>query len=620
MTTKRTINWRNVAIILAATALVSAFLLICIQDKILADISVGNWRKIASRTGLVVLAGLLVALRFEAPIHINRSTPIRTLRNLFLAVIFLSVLFYPIIAQLPFLSKSIREVSQTVLKNRTSLTEKIAALATTFPKEFEKYASNNLNLPKSFIHLQALIKVYCLGISPNPNTALGKNGFYYEGWGASRVEKSIVEKFDNIADYMGQAPFSKADLKQWKRALEQRKYWLEEQGVEFVFVLVPTKALVYPEFLPTNLQNVRKGSTRYDQLTEFLRTSSDIHFIDMLPHLLRAKEAQPYPLLFYKTDVHWNFFGAFIAYQAIIDELRVMFPHFQLKHPELSEFDLSIDKHWAHERFVDMVGLPVSLHKNEHYITLVPKAGGRYDAALDLPRKGISDVFPPEKPVKAADGTSMNLRLIENPAAPLRSMMLLGDSFLEKCVYFFSADAKRIVNHRTVVNFPDHLLKYEKPDIVIQEILNMFILRDPPKNPRNLGPPYLRGKFADTEGNVVIKKSSDDFVERMRSDKRTLEVHLPDDPQQTEEEVWMARLTLSRRAPDKIGIRLYATDNREIVLPSHEVAEDANSLFFEIPAQKIARISIESKDDTNLALAPEALQINSDRSKILTVR
>ncbi len=612
MTTKRTINWRNVVIILIATALISAFLLICIQDKILADISAGNWWGIASRTGLVVLAGLIVTLRFEAPIHINRNTPIRTLRNLFLAVIFLSVLFYPITTQLPFLSKSIKEVTKTVLKNRTSLTEKIVALTTTFPKEFEKYASSNLNLPKSFIHLQALIKVYCLGISPNPNTVLGKNGFYYEGWGASRVEKSIVEKFDNIADYMGQAPFSKADLKQWKRALEQRKYWLKEQGIEFVFVLVPTKALVYPEYLPTNLQNIRKGATRYDQLTEFLRTSSDIHFIDMLPHLLRAKEAQPYPLLFYKTDVHWNFFGAFIAYQAIIDELRVMFPHHNLRHPELSEFDLSIDKHWAHYRFIDMVGLPVSLHKNEHYITLIPKPGGRYDSAFDLPPKGISDVFPPEKPLKAVDGTSMNLRLIENPKAPLRSMMLLGDSFLEKCVYFFSADAKRIVNHRTVVNFPDQLLKYEKPDIVIQEINNMFILRDPPKNPRNLVPPYLRGKFAGTEGNVVIKKSSDDFVLWGNGDKRALEVLLPDDPNHTEEAMRIAKFILYSQSAGGIDIRLYAADNREVSFSQHAVTEGTNTLLFEMPSQKIARITFEGQSGANPPCTPESLQINSD--------
>ncbi|MDK9708270.1 MAG: hypothetical protein OEL83_14595 [Desulforhopalus sp.] len=612
MIDKTTINWRNAAIVLLATALVSAFLLLCIQDKMLADISAGNWRKIASRTGLIVLAGFLVALRFEAPIHINRSTPLRTLRNLFLALIFLSVLFYPIASQLPFLTKSIREVKHTVLKNQTTLTEKIVALAKNFPKEFEKYAGSNLYLPKSFIHLQALIKVYCLGISPNPNTALGKNGFYYEGWGASRVEKSIVEKFDNIADYMGQAPFSKADLRQWKRALEQRRYWLKEQGIEFVFVLVPTKALVYPEYLPTNLQNIRKGSTRYDQLTEFLRASSDIHFIDMLPHLLRAKEAQPYPLLFYKTDVHWNFFGAFIAYQAIIDELREMFPHYNLRHPELSEFDLSINKHWAHYRFVDMVGLPVSLHKNEHYITLVPKPGGRYDSALDLPPKGISDVFPPEKPVKAADGTSMNLRLIENPKAPLSSMLLLGDSFLEKCVYFFSADAKRVLNHRTVVNFPDYILRYEKPDIVIQEILNMFILREPPNNPRELGPAYLRGKFADTAGNVVVTKTRGDFVARESGDKKVVEVVLPNDPNHTEEEMRIARFTLSCQKAGRIDIRLYDAADKEVSLSAHAVTEGTNTLMFEMPSQKIARMTFTGQGGTNLPFTPESLQINSD--------
>jgi hypothetical protein len=603
---------RNIRITAVYALLCGLFLLFCIDDKIVADASAGKWQSLLTRIALVGLVGSLVAWRIDVPEQFRIKRSPHNQRGMMVAVLFLAVLSYPLFSNPAYLSASVKEVIREITKKHESRTDQVLALLQTFPDIYERQVERTFNLPKAFIHFNALVKIYGLGVSPNKNVAYGKNGFYFEGWGARRVEKGVTENFDNIADYMGQIPFSQEELRQWKRALEERLFWLREQGIDYVFVLAPTKAMIYPENLPDNLQAVKKGLTRYDQLTDFLRNASKIPLIDLKPALLVAKKKRSYPLLFYKTDFHWNFYGAFIAYQAIIDQLRVMFPHYQFEHPEFSEFELSIDRKWAHHRFMDMVGLPVFLHKNEHYITLVPKPGGRYDSALDLPPEGISDVYPPERTLTADDGSSMKIRLILNPDAPVRSILLLGDSFFEKCVYFFSADAQRVLNYRTIVNFPDQILKYEKPDLVIQEILNMFILRPPPQNPDGFKTLYLTGKFFDESSQVLVRQDSTAFKKIARPAGRIWETALPKGSLPASGEVRIARVTVNGSGSCTPDIRLFDADDQEIDVPERDRHVTRHETYLEWPVVPVKHLVVSIPEAEGISCAPAGLEIRSD--------
>lgn len=492
-------SWMSRGLVVAA---VTGVLLFCLQHQIDADIAGQRWDRLLVRVLLVVTGAVLAAIRIP-------PLPLREpyfLRRLAVLLFFFSIMFFPVVSQFSDVSRHVEHAKSTITSQYSSKVTKAYALLQQFPREFNNYVKDSFQLSELFINLDAILKVYVLHVSPNNNVAVGKNGFYFEGWGTRKVEKGIIENFDNIADYMGQMPFSEEDLHQWRRILEERKYWLKERGSEYVFILAPTKAMVYPEYLPSSLRTATKTAApnRFQQLSGYLEKYSDINFINLLPPLLKAKEKRDYPFLFYKTDFHWNFYGAFMAYQAIMDRLREMYPQYGLVHPEFNEFTLSVNRHWAHHRFIKMVGLPEEMQKKEHYITMVPRPGGRWDSALDLPEKGIYDVYPPIRQVTDGKGHSLGLRLIRNPKGKIPSLLLLGDSFFEKCVYFFSADAQEVMNDRTVVNFPANLFRYVKPTIVAQEILNMFILRKPPENPPGFAEAWLRGKFADLSSRTFL--------------------------------------------------------------------------------------------------------------------
>ena len=408
---------------------------------------------------------------------------------------------------------------------------------------------------------------------------------------------------------MGQIPFTEHELLQWKMALEQRRYWLQAQGSEFVFVLAPTKAFVYPEYLPKRIQQVR-GRTRYEQLSQYLQHYADIHFVDLLPPLLAAKAEKSYPLLFYKTDFHWNFYGAYIAYKAIADHLARFYPDAAIKAPALDDFEMKINPEWAHPRFLDMVGLPVKLHRNEHHITMLPRPGGLYASAKDIPAAGIYDMYPKPKPISSADKTSLNIRLIRNPAAPLPSIVLLGDSFVEKCYLFFSANAKRVLNYRTVVNFPKEIFHYERPTLVIQEILNMYILRPPPDNPGQVTANYFQYKFDRHPGKVLLK---DSFSAAQAGLAPALPVsfdlaHLP---ARKQGEVRVAKLTVQGAGQDELALSFPATSSGTQETRSCSTAGGESVCYFDLPSEPAAALNILSKSGQ---VATASLEIRSDAS------
>ncbi len=589
---------------LVCTPALILFILALLKMKVISDYTAGDYSSLLTRI-MFVTAGAS-AFSWITRHYLNRLLPEAICQSL-LVLFFLAVILFPAMSQPGFFRKSFRDVTRHLLKQKQALSQVVRE----YPGTYQHYFTQHFSLPRAYIHLNALVKIYLLGVSPNTNVAVGRNGFYFEGWGARKVEKGIVENFDNIADYMGQIPFQEKELRQWKRALEERWYWLKEKGSQYVFVLAPTKAFVYPEFLPDQLQGIR-GRTRYEQLSDYLHAYTDLPFIDVLPSLLEAKRERDYPLLFYKTDFHWNFYGAFVVYQAIVKELRSFFPHYTFPLPNYADFTLRIDEHWAHHRFMNMIGLPEFMHKNEHYLTLIPKKGGLYDSASDLPPDGIYDVYPPERTITAPDGSGMKIRMIKNPEAPVPSLALLGDSFLEKCVYFFSANAQQVFNYRTVVNFPDNIFYFEQPDIVIQEILNMFILRRPPKNPSDFQESYLRGKFADSRDTVVYTRHWKYGSGKGYKEEEEVSCQLRDVPRIQQGEVQVARVLFHAPVKKQIKVTLSGKGGNIFVRKMVQGKSGETECYIEMPLEPVDLISLEICGEEHGKVELHSLEIRSD--------
>jgi hypothetical protein len=376
---------------------------------------------------------------------------------------------------------------------------------------------------------------------------------------------------------------------------------------------------VYPEFLPDSLQKLAKGTRRYEQLSSYLRENAKVHFVDLLPALLEEKNKRDDPLLFYKTDFHWNFYGSLVAYQEIIRKMARFFPDYPLDPLTLDDFTVKIDEHWAHHRFMNMIGLPEQLHKNEHYLTMVPKSGTPLYGLADLPPEGIHDVYPPKSTITNSRGESMQIRTVCNPAAPIPSILLLGDSFMEKTVYYFSAHAQKVFNRRTVVNFPHEIFSYAKPTVVIQEILNMFLLRPPPENLSGIRQPYLESVFQASPPDIE-SQGADNAVRTFSSDGLRTAIRLPLRNKGGQVSGYIIKITLSASENTRadVTLRLQLADGKEIAWTTERVNGADTSLYAAVPSLVQAQellLNQEQRNGKNFSVRAVEFRHLTDRKK-----
>jgi hypothetical protein len=154
----------------------------------------------------------------------------------------------------------------------------------------------------------AAVKVKEFGNSTNPLVVIGQDGWlFYTPPGDADFSK-----------YRGLAPLSPDELDQWQQLLERRQARLARDHIPYLLVIVPDKQTVYPEFMPANLKKVGEES-RLDEILDRLRDShSPVRVLDLRPALLAAKKTAP---VYLKHDTHWNDFGAYVGYRAIMEEI-----------------------------------------------------------------------------------------------------------------------------------------------------------------------------------------------------------------------------------------------------------------------------------------------------------
>ncbi len=117
-----------------------------------------------------------------------------------------------------------------------------------------------------------------------------------------------------VDNYRGILRFSDRELRDWQTLLERRRDWLAQRHIRFLFIVAPDKQSIYPEHLPAWIIKVHPD-TKLDQLLAHLRAHSTVEVLDLRPALRDARATAP---TYFKTDTHWNLFGAFTAYQELI--------------------------------------------------------------------------------------------------------------------------------------------------------------------------------------------------------------------------------------------------------------------------------------------------------------
>jgi hypothetical protein len=277
---------------------------------------------------------------------------------------------------------------------------------------------------------------------------LGQNGWLFTG------EEQMVDH------YLGMAKFTPEQLKSWQTLLEKRRDWLAARGIKYLFIIPPDKPAVYPEFLPSWLQNAAPANreTKLDQFLKYMKAHSTVEVLDLRPSLLAAKTTAP---TYLQNDTHWNLFGSFVACQEVIKTLTKQFPDL----PPLRLEDFT----W----------------------TNTPATGGDLARMLGLDaaeNNFISFQSNPALPVLCLDENRAfksdwgirRVLTVENPAARQRKVVLFHDSYGGTWPKFLGQSFRRAVFEWESHEFNPTLISANAPDVVINEILERyFYIMDP---------------------------------------------------------------------------------------------------------------------------------------------
>jgi hypothetical protein len=155
---------------------------------------------------------------------------------------------------------------------------------------------------------------YRLGNSIKPEEVIvGKDGWLFLGNNYAAT----------IDQYTGRNIPTSEEIRTNLQSIKHLNQIAKQNNIPFLFLIAPDKQDIYPEYLPSG---IKPGLhlTRLDYLQEEMRTNN-INYIDLRSIERQAKLSplsKKYGALYFKGDSHWNYLGAYVAYQEIANFLQ----------------------------------------------------------------------------------------------------------------------------------------------------------------------------------------------------------------------------------------------------------------------------------------------------------
>src|SRR5215212_6670217 len=128
--------------------------------------------------------------------------------------------------------------------------------------------------------------------------------------------------------------FTPDELARFQQDLDALSANYAERGITLLVIVPPSKNSIYPERVPPAV-SILGTESRFNQLVIYLQEHGRTQLIDLRPALKQAKSEHQ---IYYATDTHWNDYGVYIAYSALMTELQKKYPNLAL-HP-VSDFKI----------------------------------------------------------------------------------------------------------------------------------------------------------------------------------------------------------------------------------------------------------------------------------------
>ena len=214
-------------------------------------------------------------------------------------------------------------------------------------------------------------------------------------------------------------------------------------GAKVILIVGPNKENVYPEFLP---DEITPSTIQYSSFfLDNLKNIDNLIIYNPLNDFIRLKNAEG--ILYWMTDTHWNYKGAFLAYSGFSNKLGLPIPEVEFQHGSTHRGDI-----------IDISKLKdFPLHTDDNWDIVWP-----------------DKLVITEKPIPDQQKSPFGLASIVFNQKPLsnKSIWVVGDSYAGPLRPYFNATFKevRYIGHWSdkKKTLADELMKADKkPDLVV---------------------------------------------------------------------------------------------------------------------------------------------------------
>lgn len=343
-------------------------------------------------------------------------------------VLFVSVLCLPMLL-MPFFKNDASLEKRALAKFPDYLID--GRLNLNFSDEFESWISDNLPLRARLLTASNTLKGELLHAETS-NVIVGKDGWLFYG--------------TESADFMNTNTLTDRQIRSMAVTLSLIEENVTSRGGRFTFVPAPNKSSVYGEMMPASFRQAPENNLT--RLTAELKAAG-VTFTDLRSVLIAGKDETVY----HRRDSHWNYRGALIGYNAILDSLG-------REHETYADAPYTVERTWRGD--LDKLLLPAGGVMDEQVVYDIQFAPFRftYPASAMDPREQLA-IFMSDKEERDGNISTQNLKLRDKS-----NLYMVRDSF-GRALLPFLIDSYEKANFRRV-DRPDLVSIKDGTDVVYE--------------------------------------------------------------------------------------------------------------------------------------------------------
>lgn len=282
---------------------------------------------------------------------------------------------------------------------------------------------------------------------------LGKDGWIFLDHDSNRVIDQITGRHN--LDAQG--------VEAWRNLIAERDAYVEALGAQHLVFVAPNKELVYDEQLPDWVELSEKRP-----INQILRALTPQRASRIIYPLEALKAAKAGGLTYPKTDTHWSGYGAYVGYQAICEGLsRAGIEPLRLENSRVSFEEVPYIGDLG-VKFEPPVSAPTLSAR-------IANPAGKMEFDNRIPNRG-------------------RIRVFVNKDSTLPRCVMFGDSFGGNLLPYLKESFSTLV-YIYGKSFDRELIEAYRPDVVLSEFVERFLIEPPVDTPYFTYASVVRGKL-----------------------------------------------------------------------------------------------------------------------------